>query len=136
MTQRPELFRAVIALVPQTDMIRFPLTGLGKSPMAEFGNPDDPDDFRVLLSYSPYQRVTADTRYPAVLVRAAEAGERVDPLHARKFAAALQMASTGDEVLLRVDWDSGHMGSGLVSSEAEKRADEYAFALNAMGITN
>jgi prolyl oligopeptidase len=80
--------------------------------------------------------VTADTRYPAVLVRAAEAGERVDPLHARKFAAALQMASTGDEVLLRVDWDSGHMGSGLVSSEAEKRADEYAFALNAMGITN
>jgi prolyl oligopeptidase len=59
MTQRPDLFRAVIALVPQTDMIRFPLSGLGKSPLAEFGNPADPDDFRVLFSYSPYHHVVA-----------------------------------------------------------------------------
>ncbi len=134
LTQRPDLFRAVIALVPQTDMIRFPLTGLGKTPLAEFGNPDDPDDFRALFAYSPYHHVTPGTRYPAVLVGAAESDERVDALHARKFAAALQAASTGDEVVLRVDWGAGHMGSGLVTPEAEKRAEEYAFALAAMGI--
>ena len=105
LTQRPDLFRAVDCLVPQTDMIRFPLTGLGTTPLAEFGDPQDPDDFRVLLSYSPYHRVARGTRYPAVLISAAETDERVDPMHARKFAAALQDASTGGEVLLRVDWD-------------------------------
>ncbi len=115
-------------------MIRFPLTGLGKDQTAEFGNPDDADDFRVLLSYSPYHHVTPGTRYPAVIVVAANADERVDPLHARKFVAALQAASTGGEVILRVDWNLGHLGSGLASAEAEKRADEYAFVLDAMGI--
>ncbi len=134
MTQRPDLFRAVIALVPQTDMIRFPLTGLGSTPILEFGDPANADDFRALFAYSPYHRVTSGTRYPATLVSAAESDERVDPLHARKFAAALQSASTGGEVLLRVDWDQGHMGSGLVTPEVDKRAEEYAFALAAMGI--
>jgi len=134
LTQRPDLFRAVDCLVPQTDMIRFPLTGLGTTPLAEFGDPQDPDDFRVLLSYSPYHRVARGTRYPAVLVSAAETDERVDPMHARKFVAALQDASTGGEVLLRVDWDSGHKGTGLVTPEVEKRAEEYAFLLAAMGI--
>ena len=132
--QRPDLFRAVICGVPQTDMIRFPLTGLGKTNFAEFGNPDDPDDFRALFAYSPYHHVAQGARYPAVLVEGAVADERVDPLHARKFAAALQAATTGGSALLRVEWDAGHMGSGLVSTEAEKRADEYAFILNAMGV--
>ena len=135
LTQRPDLFRAVIALVPQTDMIRFPLTGLGKTPLAEFGDPANPDDFRALFAYSPYHHVTMGTRYPAVLVGAAESDERVDALHARKLAGALQAASTGAEVILRVDWGGGHMGSGLVTPEAEKRAEEYAFALAAMSIT-
>ena len=134
LTQRPDLFRAVLAIVPQTDMVRFPLSGLGKTQLAEFGDPDDPADFRALFSYSPYHRVTAGTRYPAVLVSGAEADERVDPMHARKFAAALQAASTGGEVLLRVEWDAGHKGTGLAGTEAENRADEYAFALDAMGL--
>lgn len=76
----------------------------------------------------------AGTRYPAVLVGAAETDERVDAMHARKFAAALQAASTGGEVLLRVDWDEGHRGSGMVTTEADKRAEEYAFVLSAMGL--
>jgi prolyl oligopeptidase len=134
LTQRPELFRAVIADVPQTDMIRFPRTGLGTTPLAEFGDPADPDDFRILFGYSPYHHVTAGTRYPAVFLRAAEADERVDALHARKLAAALQAASTGGDVLLRIDWGGSHKGTGLVSSEADKRADECAFVLAAMGL--
>jgi prolyl oligopeptidase len=134
LTQRPELFRAVLCLFPQTDMIRFPLTGLGTTQLAEFGDPQDPDDFRVLLSYSPYHHVARGARYPAVLVSAAETDERVDPMHARKFAAALQAGSTGGEVLLRVDWDSGHKGTGLATPEAEKRAEEYAFLFAAMGV--
>src|SRR5262249_23301071 len=77
LTQRPDLFAGVIAEVPQTDMIRFPLTGLGKAQIAEFGDPNDPEDFRALLAYSPYHHVKAGTRYPAVLVIAAEADERV-----------------------------------------------------------
>ena len=132
MTQRPDLFGAVIALVPQTDMVRFPLTGLGSTPILEFGDPANADDFRALFAYSPYHHVTPGTRYPATLVSAAESDERVDALHARKFVAALQGASTGGEVLLRVDWDQGHLGSGFVSPEVAKRAQEYAFALAAM----
>jgi prolyl oligopeptidase len=133
-TQRPDLFGAVIAEVPQTDMIRYPLTGLGKAPMAEFGDPSNEDDFRVLFGYSPYHRVAAATRYPAMLVTASEADERVDALHARKFVAAVQAASTGGPVLMRVDWGIGHMGSGKAADDAEKRGDEFAFALDAMGL--
>lgn len=134
LTQRPDLFRAVLAVVPQTDMIRFPLTGLGRAQIAEFGDPANPDDFRALFAYSPYHHVVPGTRYPAVLIRAAEDDERVDPLHARKFAAALQAASTGGPVLMRVDWGTGHKGTGIATDEAENRAEEYAFALDAMGL--
>jgi prolyl oligopeptidase len=134
LTQRPGLFRAAIAEVPQTDMIRFPLTGLGTSPLAEFGDPSDPEDFRVLFAYSPYHHVTSGTRYPAVIVTAAEADERVDPLHARKFVAAMQAASTGGPILMRVDWSAGHLGTGRATDDAERRADEFAFVLDAMGL--
>jgi prolyl oligopeptidase len=133
LTQRPDLFRAVIAEVPQTDMIRFPLTGLGRSPIAEFGDPANPEDFRALLAYSPYHHVAPGTHYPAVLVTASETDERVDALHARKFVAAMQAASTGGPVALRVEWGAGHMGSGKASDDAEKKGDEFAFALDAMG---
>jgi prolyl oligopeptidase len=134
LTQRPDLFRAAIAEVPQTDMIRFPLSGLGNSPLVEFGDPKDAGDFRVLLGYSPYHHVTAGVHYPAVIVTAAEADERVDPLHARKFVAAMQAASTGGPILMRVDWSTGHGGSGRAADDADRRADEYAFVLDAMGL--
>ncbi|MBV9947849.1 MAG: S9 family peptidase, partial [Myxococcales bacterium] len=128
-TQHPDLFRVALAGVPLLDMVRYPLFGSGKTWVEEYGSPDDPDDFRALLAYSPYHHVAPGTRYPAVLLLSADSDDRVDPMHARKFAAALQHASTGGPVLLRIEKHSGHGGADLVRASVEKLADEYAFAL-------
>ena len=132
LTQRPELFRVVLCEVPLLDMIRYPLFGIGKQWMAEYGSPDDEGDFQALLAYSPYHHVTRGTKYPATLVLGADSDDRVDPMHARKFAAELQWASSGGPVLLRVEKHSGHGGADLVKAAVEKIADEYAFALDQM----
>jgi prolyl oligopeptidase len=131
LVQRPDLFRAVLCGEPLTDMLRFHL--FRSSGVPEFGSPDDPDDFRALFAYSPYHHVVAGTKYPSVLVTSAANDERADSAHARKFAAALQAASSSGPVLLRVDWDAGHLGSDSVMREAEKEADRYAFALQEVG---
>ena len=72
----------------------------------------------------------AGTKYPAVLLLSADSDDRVDPMHARKFAALLQATSTGGPVLLRIEKHAGHGGADLVKSAVESRADEYAFALS------
>ena len=72
----------------------------------------------------------AGTKYPSVLLLSADSDDRVDPMHARKFAAALQAASTGGPVLLRIERHAGHGGADLVKSAVASRADEYAFALS------
>lgn len=117
-TQRPDLFRAALCEVPLTDMIRFQLVGEG-SPQ-ELGSPDDRDDFRALYAYSPYHHVVQGTKYPATLITAGEHDDRAHPIHARKFAAALQAASTGGEALLRVEWNTGHNGSDVKHLEIER----------------
>jgi len=132
LTQRPELFRVVLCEVPLLDMVRYPLFGIGKQWIAEYGSPDDEGDFQALLAYSPYHHVTRGTKYPATLVLGADSDDRVDPMHARKFAAELQWASSGGPVLLRIEKRSGHGGADLVKAAVEKIADEYAFALDQM----
>ncbi len=129
MTQRPDLFEAVSCAVPVLDMVRYHEVGLGKAWIPEYGDPDDPEHFRFLFRYSPYHRVTAGTRYPALLVLAADTDDRVDPMHARKFTAAVQAASTRDEpkALLRVERNAGHGGADLRRSAIARLADEYAF---------
>jgi prolyl oligopeptidase len=128
-TQRPELFRAVIVGAPVLDMIRYPLFGSGKTWVNEYGDPNDPDDIRALIAYSPIHRVAPGTRYPSVLVMSPADDDRADPMHARKFVAALQTASTGGPVLLRVDANAGHFGTASRGAWAEYYADCYAFAL-------
>jgi len=76
--------------------------------------------------------VKQGTKYPATLVLSADSDDRVDPMHARKFAAELQWATTDGPVLLRVEKHSGHGGADLVKANVEKLADEYAFALEQM----
>jgi prolyl oligopeptidase len=134
-TQRPDLFAAGLCGVPLLDMVRYPLFGSGKTWVEEYGSPDDPEDFAALHAYSPYHHVTQGTRYPSVLLLSADSDDRVDPMHARKFAAALQWASTGGPVLLRVEKHSGHGGADLVRASVEKVADEYAFALTMLGVS-
>jgi len=131
-TQRPDLFGVALCGVPLLDMIRYPLFGSGKTWMEEYGSPEDPDDFAALLAYSPYHNVRQGTRYPATLLLSADSDDRVDPMHARKFAAELQWASTGGPVLLRIEKHSGHGGADLVRASVQKIADEYSFALARM----
>jgi prolyl oligopeptidase len=131
-TQRPELFRVALCAVPLLDMLRYHLFGSGKTWMAEYGSPDDADDFAALYAYSPYHHVIKGMKYPATLLLSADSDDRVDPMHARKFAAALQWASIGGPVLLRVEKHAGHGGADLVRAAVEKTADEYAFALDEM----
>jgi len=81
------------------------------------------------LAYSPYHAVKKGTAYPATLLLSADSDDRVDPMHARKFAAALQAATTGGPVLLRIEQNAGHGGADMVKASVEARADEYAFVL-------
>ncbi len=132
-TQRPELFGVALCGVPLLDMVRYELFGSGKTWTEEYGSVDDADDFAALYAYSPYHRVAQATKYPPTLILSADSDDRVDPMHARKFAAALQWASTGGPVLLRVEKHSGHGGADLVRASVQKVADEYAFALAMLG---
>jgi prolyl oligopeptidase len=128
-TQRPDLFRVALCGVPLLDMVRYHLFGSGKTWIPEYGSADVADDFAALYAYSPVHRVVKGTRYPATLLLSADSDDRVDPMHARKFAAELQWASTDGPVLLRIEKHSGHGGADLVRAAVEKLADEYAFAL-------
>ena len=129
-TQRPDLFKVSLCGVPLLDMVRYHLFGSGKTWISEYGSADDAAQFKALLAYSPYHHVKAGTKYPSVLVLSADSDDRVDPMHARKFAAFLQAASTGGPVLLRIEQHSGHGGADLVKAAVAQRADEYAFALS------
>jgi prolyl oligopeptidase len=132
-TQHPELFRVALCGVPLLDMLRYHLYGSGKTWIEEYGSADDPEDFRALFAYSPYHHVTEGTRYPSVLLLSADSDDRVDPMHARKFAAALQARSTGGPVLLRIEEHAGHGGADKIQALVDERADAYAFALSQVG---
>jgi prolyl oligopeptidase len=107
MTQRPELYAGVVCAVPLLDMLRYQRLLIARLWIAEYGSSEDPEQLRWLRAYSPYHNVRAGTRYPPILLTTAEGDSRVDPMHARKFAALLQSESEG-LALLRVDADAGH----------------------------
>jgi prolyl oligopeptidase len=130
LTQRPELYRAVVCSAPLLDMVRYERFSLGRTWNDEYGSADDPVELGWLLSYSPYHHVRPGVRYPAVLFTVFAADSRVDPLHARKMCAALQHATTGDPgtrpVLLRRESEVGH-GARSVSRSVALGVDQLAF---------
>jgi prolyl oligopeptidase len=128
-TQRPELFRAALSLVPLADMLRYHRYRIGALWMAEYGDPGDAAAFAWLHAYSPYHHVKDGVRYPAVLLTTAESDSRVDPMHARKMAARLQaaQAEAGHPVLLRVESRAGHGAGKPVAKLVDELADEMAF---------
>lgn len=135
MTQRPELFGAVICAVPLTDMIRYPISTIARLWMKEYGNPSIKGEFSWLWAYSPYHRIKPGTRYPVTLVMTADHDDRVDPFHARKFAARLQAAITKDRaVLLRVERKAGHGAGTPLLKQINAAADRYAFLIWALGM--
>lgn len=135
LTQHPELFRAAVAQVPLTDMLRYPKFLIGKLWVPEYGSPDNEPEFRALLAYSPYHHVRSGVPYPATLITTAESDTRVDPLHARKFAAALQQATSSRQpILLRTERSAGH-GAGMPrSKQLEELTDVYTFLFAELGL--
>jgi prolyl oligopeptidase len=135
LTQRPDLYQAVVCSAPLLDMVRYELFGLGATWNVEYGSADDPEELGWLLAYSPYHRVVDGTDYPAVLFTVFDGDSRVDPLHARKLAAALQHATSGSRpILVRAEPDVGH-GARAVSRTVELSADVLAFTAHETGLT-
>jgi prolyl oligopeptidase len=134
-TQRPDLFRAAVAQVPLTDMLRFDRFLVGELWVPEYGSAKNAADFPFLFAYSPYQHVVDGTKYPAVMITAGESDARVDPLHARKFTARLQHATTsGLPVLLRYDGKAGHGAGKPRAVQLEELTDVYTFLLTQLGV--
>jgi prolyl oligopeptidase len=135
MTQRPDLFGAVICAVPLLDMVRYHLYGSGKTWVPEYGDPEKPDELKVLAAYSPYHHVTDGTAYPPLLMMSADHDDRVDPFHARKFVAAVQGATGAQTpVWLRIERNAGHGGADQVGKAIESSADQLAFLFGMLSV--
>jgi prolyl oligopeptidase len=109
LTQRPDLFGAIVCQVPLLDMKRYHKLLAGASWMAEYGDPDDPADWAALAKYSPYQNVKAGVRYPRTLFTTSTRDDRVHPGHARKMAAKLE--KLGADLLYYENIEGGHGGA-------------------------
>jgi len=135
LTQRPDLFQAVICAAPLLDMIRYERFKVARFWVPEYGTAEDAQQFKFIYKYSPYQHVEKGVKYPAVMLVTGDADTRVDPLHARKMAALLQ-ASTGSDrpILLHYDVKSGHSGGLPIDRQIEDSADELAFLAWQTGI--
>jgi prolyl oligopeptidase len=135
LTQRPDLFKAVVCAVPLLDMLRYQDFQVARLWIPEYGSSEDSSQFQYLLKYSPYQHVTKGVAYPAVLLTAGESDSRVDPLHARKMAAELQAATSSDNpILLYVEMNAGHGQGKPVSKRIEDAAGTWSFVFRALGI--
>jgi prolyl oligopeptidase len=133
-TQHPELFGAAVAEVGVMDMLRFHRFTIGWGWTSDYGSPDDPDDFRRLLRYSPLHNCRPGVSYPATLVTTGDHDDRVVPGHSLKFAARLQEAQGGPApILLRVDTQAGHGAGKPISKLVEERADVLTFLEMALG---
>jgi prolyl oligopeptidase len=134
-TQRPDLFRAAICLGPLLDMTRYHLFDFAAGWADEYGSPDDEQDFRYLLRYSPYHHVQHGADYPAVLLISGDADTRCNPMHARKMAARLQAANRSKyPILLDYKPNWGHTPVQPLSTKVEALADRLAFLCHELGV--
>lgn len=131
LTQRPDLFGAVVCQVPLLDMRRYHLLLAGASWMGEYGDPDDPDDWAFLSRYSPYHNLRPGQAYPRVLFTTSTRDDRVHPAHARKMAA--RMLEQGHDVLYWENTEGGHAGAADNAQSARMFALTYAFLLRQLG---
>ncbi|HEY6308098.1 MAG TPA: prolyl oligopeptidase family serine peptidase, partial [Candidatus Angelobacter sp.] len=136
LTQRPDLFGAVICGYPLLDMIRYQKFLVAGYWVPEYGSSDNPDQFKYIYAYSPYQHVKTGTKYPAVLFLTGDSDTRVAPLHARKMTALMQ-ASTGSDrpILLHYDTKAGHSQGTPVSKQIDNTTDELDFLMWQLGMT-
>ena len=133
MVQRPELYGACLPAVGVMDMLRFHKFTIGWAWQAEYGKPDDPDDFKNLLKYSPYHNLKPNN-YPATMVITSDHDDRVVPSHSYKFSAALQSSQNGSApTLIRIESKAGHGAGTPTSKRIEAIVDKYAFLAKALG---
>ncbi|HYG64270.1 MAG TPA: prolyl oligopeptidase family serine peptidase [Thermoanaerobaculia bacterium] len=140
LTQRPDLFRAVVCRFPDLDMIGYRRFENNNPPaLQEYGDASKPEHFKFLLAYSPYQKVKPGTKYPAVLLTTGDNDTRVPPLQARKMTARLQAATasgiaSGRPVLLLYDTVAGHAGGRTAGKVIEDSTLELAFVAWQLGM--
>jgi prolyl oligopeptidase len=135
LTQRPELFRAVVCSVPLLDMVRYHQFLVARFWVPEYGSSEDAEEFKTLYAYSPYHRVTGGGKYPAVLFMTGDSDTRVAPLHARKMCALLQTETGSDlPVMLHYDTKAGHSAGLPVTKQIQDATDQLVFLFQQLGI--
>ena len=134
-TQRPDLARAVVCLVPLTDMLRFDKFLIARLWIAEYGDPGDATDAAILRAYSPYHNVRDGVAYPAMLVATAESDSRVDPMHARKFGARVAEATSSEApIYVYVEANAGHGIGKPRHKVVAELADRWSFLATQLGV--
>jgi prolyl oligopeptidase len=139
MTQRPDLFRAVVCQVPLLDMLHYQDFQIAKLWIPEYGTSENAEQFKWLYAYSPYHHVKAGMEYPAILFMTADTDTRVDPMHAKKMAALMQAearngASHTRPILLRIESKAGHGAGKPVTKQIEEFTDVYSFLFWQLGV--
>ena len=134
LTQRPDLFGVTLPNVGVLDMLRFHKFTIGWAWVSDYGSPDDAEDFKTLLAYSPLHNIREGVAYPPTMVMTGDHDDRVFPAHSFKFAAALQKAQAGEApVVIRIETRAGHGAGKPTAKLIEEFADMWSFALMHMG---
>ena len=139
LTQRPDLFRAVVCQVPLLDMIHYQDFQIAKLWIPEYGTSESVEQFKWLYAYSPYHHVKSAAEYPAVLFMTADTDTRVDPMHAKKMAALMQSearngTSRTRPILLRIESKAGHGAGKPIAKQIEEFTDVYSFLFWQLGV--
>lgn len=135
-TQRPDLFGAALPAVGVLDMLRFHKFTIGWAWTSDYGSPDNPEEFKALVAYSPLHNIKPDTSYPAVLITTGDHDDRVFPGHSFKFAAAIQAAQKGpNPVLIRIQEKAGHGAGKPTAMRIAEIADQFAFLVRSLNMT-
>ena len=124
-TQRPDLFGGVVCQVPLLDMKRYHKLLAGASWMAEYGNPDNPEEWEYISRYSPYHNLSSEKAYPKVFFVTSTRDDRVHPGHARKMAA--RMEEMGHPFFYYENIEGGHAGAANNRQVATMQALEYTY---------
>jgi prolyl oligopeptidase len=132
--QRPELFGAALPAVGVMDMLRFTKFTIGWAWTADYGSPENADEFKALYAYSPYHNVRPGAKYPPTLVTTADHDDRVFPAHSFKYTAAMQAAAAGGPILIRIETKAGHGAGKPTSKQIDELTDMYGFLVKNLGM--
>jgi prolyl oligopeptidase len=133
LNQRPDLFGAALPAVGVMDMLRFHKFTIGWAWTSDYGSPENADEFKAIVAYSPLHNIRAGTRYPATLITTADHDDRVVPAHSFKYAATLQAAQAGPApILIRIETKAGHGAGKPTAKLIEEAADRQAFLVRCL----